>query len=133
MVEDQEVQPRENSNIPTQVNDNELNNKNDLITFDPYSTILLDKQKYPTLTPTYNDTETGSTTVEELIPIIYPTRTLPEELKYLEELNAIATTLPLYAGRYNNSSLKILIDCGASENYVSSHVYAIMPTSQKKI
>ena len=41
------------------------------------------------------------------------------ELQHLAELNNISTRLPLYQGMYNNVSISVLIDSGASTNYVS--------------
>jgi hypothetical protein len=59
--------------------------------------------------------------VTELLPIVYP-KSVNDEIQYLYELNAIATTLPLYSVAYNGQSIQALIDSGASENYVSPHI-----------
>jgi hypothetical protein len=59
--------------------------------------------------------------VTEILPIVYP-KSLPEDLLYLQELNAISTNLPLYSVTYKDKALQTLIDSGASENYVSSHI-----------
>ena len=56
-----------------------------------------------------------------MLPIVYP-KSLTDELQYLTELNAIATTLPLYPISFHGKQFQVLIDSGASENYVSPHV-----------
>ncbi|KAG2191485.1 hypothetical protein INT47_004957, partial [Mucor saturninus] len=119
-VEDQEVHLLDIDN-----NNNFPENKN-LIDFDLYST---DSTFYPTLTPTkYNNnttnvdpTNTPPHVVIETLPIIYP-KSFIDDLQHLSDLNAMATTLPLYPVMYNGQVLQVLIDSGASENCVSPHV-----------
>ncbi|OBZ80350.1 hypothetical protein A0J61_11600 [Choanephora cucurbitarum] len=110
VVEDQEVQPQEtDNNIPE--------NKN-LIDLDPYSsTCSLDNNSFPVLSPIVCPKDMPT----ELLPIVYPSQET-DELKYLSELNSIATSLPLYSGSFIDKAIRILIDSGASENYVSPHV-----------
>lgn len=49
------------------------------------------------------------------------------DTKHLSELNAIATRLPLYRGTYNGHSISVLIDSGASCNYVAPHLVRHTP------
>ena len=109
MVEDQEVQPQES--------DNQFPENKNLIDFDPYSSVTLDDKSFPVLSPIRLPKDMPT----ELVPIIYPDQN-KDELKYLSELNSIATTLPLYSGSLNDKNIKVLIDSGASENYVSPHI-----------
>ncbi|OBZ81574.1 hypothetical protein A0J61_10377 [Choanephora cucurbitarum] len=109
-VEDQEVQ------LQDKHDDNFLENKN-LIDLDPYSSTELDNELFPVLAP-INCTKNMPT---ELLPIVYSNQN-DDEIKYLSELNAIATSLPLYSGSFGNKAISILIDSGASENYVSPNI-----------
>lgn len=49
------------------------------------------------------------------------------DTKHLIELNAIATRLPLYHGTYHGQSISVLIDSGASCNYVAPHLVKHTP------
>ncbi|OBZ81557.1 Transposon Tf2-9 polyprotein, partial [Choanephora cucurbitarum] len=71
-------------------NDNIPENKN-LIDLDPYTIAPLDNELFPQKT---------------------------DELKYLGELNSIATSLPLYCASFNDKTIKILID---SDQLISVH------------
>ena len=62
---------------------------------------------------------------QELLPVIHPADNLVSEFQYLSELNLVATKLPLYLGSFKGNDIKILIDSGASENYVSPEVSAL--------
>ncbi|KAG2228438.1 hypothetical protein INT48_009739 [Thamnidium elegans] len=119
-------------------NGNNNNNKN-LIQFDPYSTVSIDDSLFPVLQVTKNVENRKTTNVTELIPIIYPSANddINDEFNHITELNSIATTLPLYSGIVNKSPIKVLIDSGASENYVSPHVLKadqkLIPVYNRKV
>ncbi|KAG2228675.1 hypothetical protein INT48_003604, partial [Thamnidium elegans] len=133
VVEEQEVQLLESDN-----DDNFPDNNKNLIDFDLYSNaISLDSAQFPILNPKPYTTQTivedefqTQNIVVETLPILYP-KSLNDELQYLTELNAIATTLPLYPASYRAQQLQVLIDSGASENYVSPHV--IQSVNKKRL
>ncbi|KAG2195271.1 hypothetical protein INT47_005046 [Mucor saturninus] len=115
------------------------NNKN-LIDFDSYTTASssFDKQ-FPTLIPhsiyysntpshpnTVANTSSCKNIVVETIPIVY-SNVFTDDFHHIEELNAIATSLPLYPATHNGQQLATLIDSGASDNYVSPHVVKMLP------
>ncbi|KAG2193616.1 hypothetical protein INT47_007239 [Mucor saturninus] len=116
--------------------ENNPDNNKDLIDFDSYSTASssFDKQ-FPTLIPHsiyYNPANTTANTassnnvVVETIPIVY-SKILTDDLHHIDELNAIATSLPLYPATHNGQQLGTLIDSGASDNYVSPQVVKMLP------
>ncbi|KAG1039496.1 hypothetical protein G6F43_012491 [Rhizopus delemar] len=99
---------------------------NKLIDFDPYVTEPLNESKFPILIPTRICTTSAKPTSAdncpfELTPII-PEISEEEELKYISELNMVSTNLPVYQGVIKNRNVVILIDSGASENYVSPDI-----------
>ncbi|KAG0862208.1 hypothetical protein G6F16_012703 [Rhizopus arrhizus] len=96
---DQEVQLREHENLPL---NNHSNNK--LNDFDNYSSVL--------------SVNAGPL---ELQPIIYE-QSLTNDLIHITELHTMMTNLPVYEGLVKNRTIKILIDSGASENYVSPNI-----------
>jgi hypothetical protein len=127
VVDDQEAQPHTTNDY----NINNIPENKNLIDLDPYATMSLDNDQHPLLTPiklgkqevnnVNGNRFTSQDVVTEMLPIVYP-NSLPEDLKYLSELNSIATTLPLYRVSYHGQPIQVLIDSGASENYVSSYI-----------
>lgn len=113
--------------MESDVGDNNKQTNNKLVDFDPYVSDPSDTIDYPVLEPKPKNeliihAQESHRTVTELIPIVYPTNDLSEEFHHLEELNTLSTTLPLYDGNCYGQPLQVLIDSGASENYVSPHI-----------
>lgn len=57
----------------------------------------------------------------EVQPIVYE-QSLTNDLIHITELHTMMTNLPVYEGQIKNRTIKILIDSGASENYVSPNI-----------
>lgn len=111
-----------NTSYPSDHNNNN-NNNNKLIDIDPYSSDHnLSEIQYPVLRP--------QSIFSKRIALLKKKQdvTLPEpvisddivgDLQHISDLNTIDTTLSVYTATYRDRQISVLIDSGASENYVS--------------
>ena len=86
------------------------------------------------ITDACNTSFTSSSSIPmELVPVINGTST--SDVNYIHQLNSISTALPLYSSLAgaDNTVIKVLIDSGASDNYVSSKVVQLIATEINEV
>ncbi len=115
---------------PSLINNNMNNNK--LINIDDYSCVSSDlNKKYPVLRPQ----SIFNTRMESLLQ--EKKEQCNDDMQHLLELNSVETRLPLYNATVDHQPISVLIDSGATENYVSpnivQHVDHFTPVTNRQV